>query len=90
MFYLVGTHNEFGNVIYAEVVNINKHKPGDTFVHAMLRPTTCALCAEAFDMTRVETMRQVLVRAYPDYKWIPIGADSSQLIPNNMKEVLGI
>ena len=90
MFYLVGTHHEFGNVIYAECVNVNKRKPGDDFVYSVLRPTTCALFAEAFDMTRVETMRQLMTRMYPEYKWIPIGADSSQLIPDNMREVLGI
>ena len=83
MFYLVGAHNEFGNVIYAECISVGER-------HAIMRLTTCALCAEAFDMTRVETMRQLMLRAYPDYKWLPIGADSSQLIPDNMKEVLGI
>ena len=86
MFYLVGTHNEYGNVIYAECISVGKQNSG----YAIMRPTTCSLCAEAFDMMRIETMRQLMIRAYPDYKWLPVGADSSQLIPDNMKEVLGI
>ena len=88
MFYLIGTHHEFGNVIYVECVTVGKQLPGVESDHCMIRPTPCVLHAEAFNMRRVETMRQLMRRTYPDYKWLPVGADSSQLIPENMRRTL--
>lgn len=82
MFYLIGTHEQFGNVVYTETCFVK----GQFYI----RPTTCALCMEAFDMTQIERMRALMQYTHSAYKWIPIGADSSQLIPDNMKEVLGI
>lgn len=82
MFYLIGTHEQFGNVVYTETCLVK----GQLYI----RPTTCALHMKAFDMTQIERMRALMQYTHPAYKWIPIGADSSQLIPDNMREVLGI
>lgn len=82
MFYLIGTHEQFGNVIYAEMCVVN----GQLYI----RPTTCALHMEAFDMTQIERMRTLMQHIYPHYKWVPIGADSSQLIPKEMQKLLNI
>src|SRR5690606_31770042 len=69
MFYLIGTHSQFGNVIYTETCVVN----GQFYI----RPTTCALHMEAFDMMQIERMRALMQHTHPAYKWIPIGADSS-------------
>jgi len=76
MFYIMGTHKTYGNDVWLEVIG------------AFTRPHVSALHAEAFAMDSVETVRRAFGMFYPEYQWYPIPADTSTLVPANMRKVI--
>jgi hypothetical protein len=84
MFYICGKHKLFGNVLWVEFITTPS---GSAYG---IRPTVEPLFAEAFNVDVVEIYRRIVAHHYPEYAWQPVGADSSQLIPENMRKQLNI